>query len=358
MKFLDSILSFLEFLVVVGGDIKIQMRPYMPIIKELLFYIFLVIFVFALFTCSSCALIQFGCTTDYSIVTKEENLTEEITIETSIVGDLGYTYGAVYDQAVDILFLVDESGSMSDDQERLSNTMPSLYNLLVGEDFTNLDWRVGVTSTDPTSGLYAVVDHDDPDTLLRLMTLTTFLESHAGEAGLDAAVRSVAWNSEFHREETDLLLVYVSDEPDQSAVDISTYESIMSSVKYYPFITTESSIVHTDGYVDVGGDCVNNYSEEVGTGYIDVSEVVVDICDTDNWIDVLDNAKDHIPTLNERWYLDGVPVEPYEDNIEVYYDYTKVDSWYYDMNNNSVVLLTIPPVGTFIVILYLIAPNL
>lgn len=302
-----------------------------------------------------------GCGPDYGVVVTEDVIYQEIIEETYIVGEVGYEWGIAYDQAVDILFIIDESCSMADDQDRLSTYMPDIYNILVGSDFTDLAWRVGVTGAGPNSQLYAKVDYDDLDALQKLLALTSVVDTSGYyETGLDAAVDAVAfWDSydiDFFHKEADLLLIYISDEPDQSSTSIVAYEQIMDLEKEHPFIVSEAAIVYTGDEQYITDDCGSSYTTALGTGYIDVADIVIDLCD-DNWDRVLDNVKDHIPTLNERWFLSGEPLMPANDNIDVYFDNELTLDWSYDLGDNAVVLLTIPEAGTSVSIVYLMEPN-
>ncbi len=290
----------------------------------------------------------YGCSQDIGV---------HYTKETNIIGDLGFESGYAHDQAVDILFLVDESGSMYDDQARLSSYMPDIYDTLIGPDFTDLKWRVGITATDSSAGIYASVDYDDESADIKLMTLTSFLEGHWEEAGLDAAVQSVAWDTSFHRKDADLLLVYISDEAEQSTVDQSTYEQVMSSVKDYPFMVTESSIVFTGNQLLYNDDCSMDSSINLGTGYINISETVIDLCETTSWESVLEVAKNHVPTLNEDWPLTQIPVYPYIDNIQVYLDEVETHDWIYIESSNMVQLTKTPEPDTYVSIVYLVEPS-
>lgn len=289
------------------------------------------------------ALLLISCTQDVGMVA---NYTEEV----SIYGDPVVQTGVIHNQAVDILFVVDESGSMSDDWETLANTMPDIYDILVGPDFTELDWRVGIRSTDPGGDVYDWVDYDDPNAYLKLMALTALLENHGREQGLDSAIDTVVWDETgFLREDADLLIVFISDEPDQSSISPSEYDNLMSYVKAPPFEVTESSIIAT--YEHDRCDFA-----QLGTGYIDVSETLIDLCGS-NWDAVLDRPIEHLPTLNEVWLLEHEPLDltrlkvfVSEDGI----DAQEYDHWEYDEDRNAVVLTTIPELGSFVTIVYTI----
>lgn len=284
-----------------------------------------------------------SCAQDIGVI---KNYTEEI----NIYGDPIIQTSLIYNQAVDILFIVDESGSMVDEQESLSLAIPGIYNILIGDKFTNLDWRVGIRSTDPTGEIYGWVDFDDSDALLKLMSLTLLLENHSKEQGLDSAIEVAAWDvTGFKREQADFLIIFISDEPDQSSISVSDYTNLMSFVKQSPFEVTESAIVAT--YEE---DRCNNAI--IGAGYIDVSETIVDLCDS-NWEAVLDRPLEHLPTLNQILPLEYFPLEI--DRLKVFIsedgNEAKIyEKWVYDEVGNAVILTEIPKAGSVLTIVYTI----
>lgn len=302
-------------------------------------------------------MLVWGCSSDYGVVTVEkqevvQEIIEQVTVveEIEVVGDIVVEGGYIYNQTLDILFLIDESGSMNLDQEALWATMPLIYAELVGSSFTDLQWQAGIGAIDDSAGgIYGFVTWENPNAEWDLAALMVLLQQHPFEEGRDAAIYSMANDDDFHRPDADLLIVFISDEPDQSQTTIEQYEIMVSSYKEYPFIVTESSIVSTGIYEWDEEICTQN---ALGEGYLDISEVVVDICDTDQWVTVLDHAKEHVPTLNEKWPLDQVPLYP--DEIIVQADGAVWSEWEYVIEENTIYLTSIPPIGTYITIAYLV----
>jgi hypothetical protein len=299
-----------------------------------------------------------GCSPDYGVRIDKTIVVEDVTDVYSVDGEVGYEYGVARDQAVDILFFIDESGSMLDNQQAMADTMPDIYDVLTGEEFDSLQWRAGITSTDPAGPIYGWVDHDDPAAAVKLSTMTSLLEDHAGEAGLDAAVNRVVWSDYgFFRQDADALFIFLSDEKEQSSIDEATYKTAMAQSKQDPFVIVESSIVYLDiEEEDVDyGDCGYSRGANLGTGYVAVSEVSVDLCDTAGWVSVLDPVVEHTPTLNRKWVLDdGIPAYPPEENISVFVDDHEIDWWEYEPSDNSVWLTRSPRDGSAVAVVYLI----
>jgi hypothetical protein len=284
-----------------------------------------------------------GCASDIGLSYTKKEVVE-------IVGDVAVESREVYDQALDLLLLIDQSCSMSDDIEALENTLPLFYAELRGPDFIDLDWRIGVKSTDPSEGaIESWVAWDDPNIDFKLQALSQGLGSSwqlGGESGLDAAVDSLAWDDEFHREHSDTLIIFMSDEPDQSTITPAGYNSLVSTYKPDPFVVTEGAITVTT----LDNRCDTAY--DLGTGYLDVSETIVDLCDTEDWLTVLDFVKDHVPTLNEVWPLSLTPLDI--NSIQVEVDGTPWPHWYYEEAENTVYMTVIPNTGQHVVIAYLV----
>jgi hypothetical protein len=283
-----------------------------------------------------------ACSSDIGI---HKEFVEEIVIE----GDMVVQTKIAYDQAIDIIFFIDQSGSMRDEETRLLDTMPAIYETLVGPEFTDLKWRVGVKSTDQSEGtIEKWVDSGDENALLKLSTLQSVDNGYSlsDEAGLDAAIESIAWDSEFHRQDAMLLNVFISDEEDQSGYSPQQYEQVMRFAKEEPFQVLESAIVGTG---KIGCE------DTSGTRYMEVAETIIDICTTTGWEASLDSAKEKVISLNKLFYLEYTPMSP--DTIEVYVndELWEMDrDWIYTESTNSVMLLKVPESRSPVVIAYLI----
>jgi len=302
-------------------------------------------------------LLSISCSPDYGVVTNEEVVVENVIIEEVVeevieetVGESVLEQGYIYNQALDILFIVDESGSMSDEQEMLATYIPDMYLSLVGNDFSDLEWRVMLRSADPDDESYGWVGWDDANAEYKLNALFSYLgQSGYYEQGIDVAVQSTAFDDDFHRQEADLLIIFVSDEPDQSSYSVASYESLISTFKSHPFKTTEAAIVYSDTDAATYPEC---NVEQIGTGYIDVAEQIASFCDPSRWENILAEARDHVPELNEEWPLSEIPYDP--DTIRVFANADEWFDWYYDEPTNTVYLTDIPDVGTLISIIYVI----
>ncbi|MEZ4240037.1 MAG: hypothetical protein R3F59_28595, partial [Myxococcota bacterium] len=135
----------------------------------------------------------------------------------------------------DLLLVVDDTGSMADEQAALAALFPEIVATL---DDAGLDYHVGVVTTDladPTdSGRLREVSGDRwvaPDTvdgatvLSAMATVGTAgspLEAGLGAAYLAEAVEGTAYNAGFFRSSGSLGIVVLSDEDDQTAPAVTT----------------------------------------------------------------------------------------------------------------------------------------
>ncbi len=131
------------------------------------------------------------------------------------------------DTVSDVLFVVDDSASMSEEQAALSLAISAFVNA-AGE--TTADWRLGVVSTS--------VNGDDGGNLVAPYvtgaqanagqvvadSLLVGVEGDRDERGLQAALFALdGRNGDFRRTDARLEIVFVSDEDDHSAGDVSDY---------------------------------------------------------------------------------------------------------------------------------------
>lgn len=143
---------------------------------------------------------------------------------------------------LDIIMVVDNSTSMAAEQEKLGDRIDTFLQTLDG-----VDWRVGITTTDVSAGLYGLrgsllefghtgkiyIDPQTPNhlelfkaTVVRGESLNCAGECPSGnEEGLTATMMAVdkrnSDNAGFFREGADLGVLYLSDEDEQSTGPIS-----------------------------------------------------------------------------------------------------------------------------------------
>ena len=151
----------------------------------------------------------------------------------------------------DVLFVVDCSGSMTEERERLVEAFADFIENLTEDDG---DFHIGVTSCDVENpahsghllGTPAVLATDGPDALTDEQLIQAFNDriddlgatcEGEQEAPLDAAYRALSEpllsgsNTGFLRDDAKLMIVFVSDEDDQSMATSDFYIDFFRSIK-------------------------------------------------------------------------------------------------------------------------------
>ncbi len=282
-----------------------------------------------------------ACRQDYAVVDQQET----ICIWTNSFDQ------PLQSDGVDILWVIDTSGSMIDDQERLLLGIEAMMNSL-----PSTDWRLNMISADPRMVLY---DQQFPlipgDTIYDARNMYTLMERGDLEEGFDAVMTYTDQNTyaqTWMRNTSALLIVFVSDEEEQSfygvtdADAITTFESWLDATRYSNHI---ASIVH----VPEDESLCSVYSSEVGDRYIQVTNdyngLVIDICSED-WSAGVEDASEEL-TLFDSWPL---TYTPQEGIISVFVNeavYPK-SKWDYDAETNIVLFKEIPDYGSHVDISY------
>jgi hypothetical protein len=261
--------------------------------------------------------------------------------------------------AVDVLWVIDNSGSMEEEQTKLKDSFGSFM-----EYFTDsgLDYHVGVVSTDmfnPQESGRLVQDDDKADryidtTYSREDAIKSFRQraslgvmGSGDEMGTDAAYTALvdlrySVNDGFYRDEATLSIVVISDERNQSQTSANEFSSWMLGLKAEEGMVSFSSIVGLSN-----NDCIE---AERGTGYLEVTDTVggiaYSICEAD-WADVLTELGLQAAGLKREFFLTLAPVESTiavsvtTDGDTV--DYQAGTDWSYDRTRNSVTFAEIIP---------------
>ncbi|MCA9552004.1 MAG: choice-of-anchor D domain-containing protein [Myxococcales bacterium] len=296
---------------------------------------------------------------------------------------------------VDILFVIDNSCSMSEEQASLTANFQSFIQFA---DAQALDYRIAVVTTDvdgcpnPTSpqrpvtlnqgqcGYFADGNGDNTlrDPSWRLITpdeqpsaetafsaiATQGINGSGSERGLEAAYQALSspiitgWNNGFLRPSAYLALIFVSDEEDQSANAVDFYVNYFLAIKGFRNTNLFSaSAIVGDAPSGCGG-----FQAEAGVRYIDMADrtggIFESIC-TGDWGSSLQNLGLSVFGYKSRFFLsnqpvagtvevtvDGVPVAPTAPSGQI--------RWSYDTPTNTVNFapLAIPEPGSEIVVTY------
>lgn len=232
---------------------------------------------------------------------------------------------------VDVLWVIDDSCSMSEEQRLLRDNFPVFMEFFLD---SGLDWHIGITTTDTDPGgergrlvRRAGFRYLDPTVNDPIGIFSEMANLGTNGSG-DEKGRRAAWlaltdplkstdNRGFYRDQASLHVIVISDELDYSANQPTQNEFInfLTTLKEDPEMVTFSSIVGPRN------GCVTAVA---GSDYIAVTEAVggisYSICETD-WTPVLEQLGLQATGLKREYFLSEVPIA---DTLEV----TVVDGEY------------------------------
>lgn len=260
--------------------------------------------------------------------------------------------------AADVLFVVDNSSSMSEEQALLQSNFASFVEL-IRESFAN--FQLGVTTTDviaPDAGLLrgGVLTPDTPD-LVGAATHAFAVGTHGSrdERGLEAAAMALdGRNPGFHRDGTRLNIVVFSDEDDHSDGTVEDW------LYQYEDVAGHGNFAVHAIVGDLPEGCASGSSAaDPGPRYLAAS-VHTDgwrdsIC-ADDYTGILTHVGLDVVGLIDTFVLANYPAP---DTIQVLVDgasvtHAAIDGWNYDPGPNAIVFngAAVPEPGSHIVVSY------
>lgn len=232
-------------------------------------------------------------------------------------GDVVDTYAQAARPA-DVLFVIDNSCSMEEEQSSLGSNLSSF---VAFADAQNVDYRIAVTTTDvdPTGAQGAFVGTTRVITRATPNREQVFQENVAqgiygavAEQGLEGAYLALSdpkintSNAGFLRPEARLSVIFISDEEDQSSRPRAFYESFFRGVKSDPSMVTTSAIVGTTNPECVSPTGVGDYAPR----YLEVARatggVTESIC-SPNWGQALTNIGQNTFGIRRSFPLSSTP---------------------------------------------------
>jgi len=302
-----------------------------------------------------------GCTQDYAIHAPVEYIEVETIVEVPVetevevpvpAGDVwvDHFFQPTSVNGVDILWVIDTSGSMNSFQDELLAGIDAMLNALPAAG-----WRLNMISNSPDK---AAIDQQFPlvpgDTVVDAEAMYNAMSVGHQEEGFDATYEYIVnnpWASSWMRHDAALLVVLVSDEEDQSNFHFPIVDDF---VWWYGGLRTSTflaSIINLDPAVSL----CNNSTHNAGYRYEDATTqlagTVVDICSAD-WAPGVADASNQVDPYDE-WPL---TYEPLESTIVVFIDGIPDTNWTYDSTMNVVLFTTTPPGGSLVEIGYIIDP--
>jgi hypothetical protein len=219
---------------------------------------------------------------------------------------------------VDVLWVIDDSCSMSEEQQKLATNFPSFIEFFLD---SGLDYHIGVVSTDTDApnkrgrlqgaGSYRFIDPNTPNPVALFGQMATLGTGGAiDERGRRATQMALTdpqvngYNAGFYRDEASLHVVIISDENDSSGSNPTRNEFInfLQTLKEDPELVTFSSVVGPQG------GCA---TADPGVEYIAVTNAVggihESICAQD-WVPVLEELGLQAAGLRREYFLSEIPV--------------------------------------------------
>lgn len=241
----------------------------------------------------------------------------------------------------DIVFIVDNSCSMAEEQANLANNFEYfIYKL----QSSNADYQIGVVTTDQSDFQGEVIT---PDTLNAVEKFTDQAVAGTGGSGTERALQMLyncvltggdcSENAGFMRDDALFAGIIVSDEPDQSALSPEGYVEYFWTLKDDPDLIKIHAIAGS-----VPGPPTCSTCASPGFGYdeaVEASEgTFLDVCADDWGASLSALAESSIQDLS----LFKLSQDPVEQSIEVYVDDARrYTGWWYtghieDLGNNAV----------------------
>lgn len=268
---------------------------------------------------------------------------------------------------VDILFVIDHSASMCNEQSLLAS---NFANFIQFADTLQADYQIGVVHVDinANDAGQLVSLNGSPKIITRNGNQIRDFNNNANigcnyggaqEAGLEGAKMALTdpnltgTNAGFLRDDASLEIIAVSDEDDQSPSTIDYYVTFFWNVK--GFANTNlfrfSAIVGDSPNGCTGPDSVEAVA---GRRYIEVAQrtngIIGSVCNT-SFASTLQSIGNRAFGLRVQFFLSRAP-DP--STITVKVDGVLNSNWTYDANSNSIIFSpsAVPPRGAQIVVEY------
>lgn len=235
---------------------------------------------------------------------------------------------------LDILWVVDDSGSMNRFQNNLSANIGLFVNAFIS---TGADYRMAVITTS-NSNIGSIVDSNSPYPEIAIANeVLVGLGGGGIERGIEKSVQALSDPNSagpggyFFRNSAKLIVIYVSDEPDQSGPwqgYTSFFDGLKQAGSFIPYAVIGD---HPSGCsIQSGG------SAQYGEGYWDIVNYYggdwYSICATD-WGVQLQNMANNIAGRISYPLNEGDPIE---STITVTVNGQVTTKWSYDSNLNSI----------------------
>ncbi len=262
---------------------------------------------------------------------------------------------------LDIVWIIDNSGSMGDEQTSLGSNFSAFIDDFITK---NVDFKMGITTTDVSSAdrkgrmvtgsdiklTSAKAQQNEAQFKSDFRSLVRVGTNGSGnEKGLEASEGFMQKHANtFLRQDAYLAVVIISDEEDQSPKSVAAYTDYLKQFK------NNDGLVKVYSIVDVNNtNCcqsgITTGSERYKAASNNTAGVIGDI--RDDFHSVLANMGESIINLLDSFALSN---EPEEGSLKVYVNGAETQNYTYDAASRSIKFNqnALPPVGAEITVYY------
>lgn len=272
-----------------------------------------------------------------------------------VVSD-GFSQAESQEGKIDVLWVMDDSGSMSDEQAALAFNFDAFINDFIDRQ---TDFRMAITTTDTSTSSKAgalkgqILTSADAQADENQFKedfkdyIQVGINGSGNEKGLKGSTSFLGKHHQnFLREDAYLIVVYVSDEEDNSENSVATYLNTLRSYKSNAGLVKAYSIVNTE--------TTSDHWESIGSRYISVSNQTSGTVSNikNDFYQSLSQMGGDIIDLLDSFALSQAAVE---DTIQVSVGGSVVATgWSFNSQNNSIKFdaESIPNPGTQVSVSY------
>lgn len=262
--------------------------------------------------------LTYGCSSDIAMHEKRET---RVVVDSYIQPDQL--------EALDVLVVLDTSGSMSDNYNDVADGMDILRSDI--ESLT-LDYQFGYITMDPLNLNY-IGPYNSSSSAIDMLMAPNLLPMTMPEEGFAATYNFFSGMEpyDFRRPEADFLLFLISDEDEQSAITADLFYDWMHD----EFRDVNHDVVSVANPDDGSGD---SWTDEVGYKYIELSDLygknIVSLQEADWSVWLSDSTY----LTQQKDYIFLSESEPILDTIIVYIEQAPTHDWEYISSSNMVKL--------------------
>ena len=298
----------------------------------------------------------------YALIKSNDPLRPEVNAIQAGSGDYEGIVTDIHEQGdvtpVDILFVVDNSGSMGANQTQLANNFDIFINVFAT---SGVDYQIAFITTDSPEFVGDIITPFTPDPVVEAVNQISSIGYYGSphEKGFDMSYEATsggghaAPGSAFLRDDARLVVIYISDEDDFSSI-ISLGADMANHL--YSLKSSDALVIAHAVAGDVPSGCSGNGGATAGTEYNNAVTAMggtfLSICSEDWGTPMEELARESIGLI--EFDLSDRPIE---DTIWVTVDSTVVTDWVYNDVSQSIILTSAPPQGSEIIITYALYPE-